>query len=303
MPCYSPLQAFYGPRGASGKPSIVFKRSLSVRGKEVMLPCGNCIGCRLERSRQWALRCWHESTLHEKNCFITLTYDEGNVPPDGSVHLEDFQLFMKRLRKKFGEVRYFHCGEYGETTLRPHYHALLFGFDFSDKYFWKEERGNRLYRSPDLEKLWPVGNSLIGSVTFKSAAYVARYIMKKVTGEAAAEHYQGRAPEYVTMSRRPGIGAGWYAKWGKEVYPDDFVVHDGVKMKPPKFYDSKLEIMNCDEFKRIKNQRVAKANKLVPHITKDGRRVMIVDNNLFVLKVKEQIKQSRISQLKRSAEV
>ena len=100
-------------------------------------------------------------------------------------------------------VRFFHCGEYGELLYRPHYHACLFGFDFSDKVLWSTRGGVRLYRSKILEKLWTFGFSTIGDVTFESAAYVARYCTKKITGDKADEHYNGRSPEYVTMSRPP----------------------------------------------------------------------------------------------------
>ncbi|MEY3590878.1 MAG: hypothetical protein RLZZ466_1399, partial [Bacteroidota bacterium] len=188
MPCYHPLTAFQCADG-----SIVFhERRWHNTVKNLSLPCGQCIGCRLERSRQWAMRCMHEAQLHENNCFITLTYDNTHLPSDGSLHYKDFQLFIKRLRKKFGiyRIRYYMAGEYGENFGRPHFHACIFGHDFHDKKLWRRSTsGSMLYRSQDLELLWPLGYSSIGDVNFESAAYVARYIMKKVTGHNSKQHY------------------------------------------------------------------------------------------------------------------
>lgn len=215
-----------------------------------------------------------EASLYEENCFLTLTYDEEHLPPDG-LHVEHFQLFMKRLRKKFGPgIRFFHCGEYGDKFKRPHYHALLFNFDFPDKKpFKKNHDGTILYTSDILYDLWTFGHCLIGSVTFESAAYVARYVTKKITGKAAKEvndcgllPYEQVDPftgevhtlrsEYVTMSRRPGIGKPWLDRWQKDVYPNDYVVVNGKPTKPPKFFDSQYEISNPADFKRIKGARI-----------------------------------------------
>lgn len=235
------------------------------------IPCGQCIGCRLERSRQWATRCLHEASLYEQNCFVTLTYAPEKLPAYGSLRKRDFQLFMKRLREYYADsrIRFFHCGEYGTLTKRPHYHAILFGFDFPDKYQWSVRRGFPVWRSPTLEKLWTEGASEIGSVTFESAAYVARYVVKKVTGEAAAEHYlrvdeeTGECvrieSEYCTMSRRPGIGAEWYARFGKEVFPADSVVVRGALSPVPRFYGSLFELAAPEEYRRIKARRKRRA--------------------------------------------
>lgn len=193
MPCFKPLEA-YRPRDTRSK-KLIFSYNPKTCDSitPIMLPCGQCVGCRLERSRQWALRCVHESKMHKDNCFITLTYATEHLPPDSSLHYPDFQKFMKRLRKKYGEgIRFYMCGEYGENFGRPHFHACLFGHNFTDLKLWKETNGQKLYRSKELEQLWPFGHSSVGSVTFESAAYVARYIMKKITGEAAEQHYTFR---------------------------------------------------------------------------------------------------------------
>ena len=180
MTCFHPIQAYKSTElTKKGKRKIVFKKAEGVPFLELTLPCGQCVGCRLERSRQWAIRCVHEASMHKKNCFITLTFDNQHLPKDGSLDVRDFQLFMKRVRKRFGtNIRFYHCGEYGEKLGRPHYHACLFNFDFEDKILWKEINGQKLYISQSLSELWPFGFSTIGEVTYQSAAYVARYIMK-----------------------------------------------------------------------------------------------------------------------------
>lgn len=262
MPCYNPLTGWYSRfKNDSGKRSLTFKSREGFSDLQVKVPCGQCIGCRLERSRQWAIRCVHEASLYENNCFITLTFDDKHLEPSGSLVKADFQKFMKRLRKMFGSgVRYYHCGEYGEKLKRPHHHACLFNFDFPDKELWDVRDGVRLYRSGLLEKLWPFGFSTVGEVTFESAAYVARYVTKKITGEKAASYYGSLEPEYTTMSRRPGIASRWINQFKRDVYPHDFVViRDGRKCRPPKYYDRSYELTDPDQFGLIKRKRVERA--------------------------------------------
>lgn len=268
MPCFRPLRGWRSKAvNDSGKRSIVFKRQHGFDDLELEVPCGQCVGCRLERSRQWAIRCVHEASLYDQNCFITLTYDDEHLPSSGSLDVRHFQLFMKRLRKRFGSgIRFFHCGEYGEQLRRPHYHACLFNFDFPDKKLWKISEGNRLYTSAilhsgEVSDLWPFGYCIIGDVTFQSAAYVARYIMKKITGENQDEHYQGIKPEYITMSRRPGIGKGWFDKYKGDVFPGDYVVMNGKKVFVPKFYDGLLEHDNKNLHTELKGNRLKNALK------------------------------------------
>lgn len=266
MPCYRPILGYRARvPNESGKRSIVFNPRKGMVDEPVNLPCGQCIGCRLERSRQWAVRMTHEASLYEKNCFITLTYNQENLPKNGSLILDDFQKFMKRLRKEFSDekIRFFHCGEYGEKFGRPHYHACLFNFEFSDRYPWrKAQGGEQVYRSPTLERLWPFGNSEIGSLTFESAAYVARYITKKITGEAAEKHYGERRPEYTTMSRRPGIGKGWFDLYASDLFPSDECVVRGKIMKPPQYYFRRYEIDNPSAHEYVKDKRSERAKEL-----------------------------------------
>lgn len=301
MTCYNPLQGFRARNPeTSGKFKIVFNRAHGYVDLPMQVPCGQCIGCRLERSRQWAVRCSHEASLHASNCFITLTYRDADLPRDGSLDVTVFQKFMKRLRKKYGEgIRFYHCGEYGSQFGRPHYHACIFGFDFPDKYLWKQtDRGDRLFRSPSLEELWPYGHSSIGDVTFQSAAYVARYITKKVTGDQAEKHYTRfntvtgeiyqLKPEYCTMSRRPGIGRGWFEKFKTDVFPNDYVVMRGKKMRPPKYYDTLFELSDPADFVKIKHIRKRDAKKHVDDQTPER------------LQVRETVQLSKLKQLHRS---
>lgn len=266
-----------------------FKKGLKPSEEFFQLPCGKCIGCRLERSRQWAVRIMHEAQMYDNNIFITLTYDDENLPKDGSLHKEHFQLFMKRLRSKyvpkvpegFSEeekeawllkygIRFYHCGEYGELLSRPHYHACIFNFDFPsyrvvdgveerDKEFFKTSNGERLFTSKSLSELWGYGFCLIGELSFESAAYVARYCTKVVNGDDAEKHYSGKQPEYSTMSRRPGIGCTWYEKYKDDAYPSDYLVLNGSRMKPPRYYDVRFGSDFPDDFEKIRLKRIDRA--------------------------------------------
>lgn len=281
MPCFAPLSGWKSKTvNASGKRSIVFNRKNGYCDLPVTIPCGQCIGCRLERSRQWAIRCVHESKLHDDNAFLTLTYDNDHLPLDGSLNKKHFQDFMKRYRKYLGgdKIRYYHCGEYGEELRRPHYHAIIFGHDFSDKKYWKTEKDNQYFTSAALNKIWGKGQCVIGTVTFNSCAYVARYVLKKVTGEKAEEHYSSNnllgeetnlVPEYTTMSRNKGIGHEWYQKYKDEVYPDDFIVLNGMKMKPPKYYEQFFAIDEEEQFIAHKSQLRKKAKSMAPDNTRE----------------------------------
>jgi len=300
MPCYSPLTGYKARHiNESGKRGVVFNREQGFSDLTVKLPCGQCVGCRLERSRQWAMRCVHESSLYTNNCFITLTYSPENLPDDFGLNKQHFQKFMKRLRKRFPneKIRYFHCGEYGEQNLRPHYHACLFNFDFPDKSIFSNNNDNKLYTSDILTDVWGFGFATIGDVTFDSAAYVARYIMKKVNiNENTPEHLKKTyeridpltgevynvIPEYTTMSRRPGIGRDWYEKYKSDCYPSDFVIVNGKKMRPPKYYDSQYE-----DIEEIKAQRRKFAKTVEANNTPDR------------LMVREKCKKLQIKQLKR----
>lgn len=261
MQCYKPLNAWQAKEG--GKP--VFSPSRS-HPKKLRLPCGQCIGCRLRRSEEWAARCVHEASLYKKNSFVTLTYE--HVPYGGTLVKRHLQLFMKRLRRRnrYRKIRFFAVGEYGEETLRPHYHVLLFNYWPRDATYAKTIQGNRYFISEELASLWPRGMHLVGSVSFESAAYCARYCTKKITGPAAEEHYEvlvpetgeviQREPEFAVMSRRPGIGRDWYAKYRDDVFPHDDVVIKGRQIRPPRYYDKLFELEDECGFQKVKAKRI-----------------------------------------------
>lgn len=251
MPCYNPLEAYRLTDGG-----ITFKPDgEDIHGAVLRLPCGNCIGCRLERSRQWAVRCVHEASLYEDNMFITLTYSPENLPENGTLVKSHFQSFMKRLRK-FAKVRYFHCGEYGDDLARPHYHALIFGYEFPDKKTARQGKsGEPQWSSEILNKTWGLGDCLIGKLNFESAAYVARYCTKKINGPQAKTHYKGKQPEYVTMSLKPGIGARWADKFMHDTYKDDTVIMRGKEAKPPRYYDKRFAMLDPAQFQTIQFDR------------------------------------------------
>lgn len=335
MTCYHPLEAYQGDLG-----EIEFQDK---GGRPLKLPCGQCIGCRLDRSREWATRCVHEAQLHEDNCFITLTYNPKNLPPDAGLVKKDFQDFMKRLRRsleapysmlnkdlspktyvrgknkgkvKLGrttvkKIKYYMCGEYGDRTNRPHYHAIIFNHNFDDwVYLYTTEKGSDIYTSPNLEKIWGLGFVTIGEVTFESAAYVARYVMKKINGQKAEEinpetglkHYErinsftGEIsevlPEYATMSRGGRTGRGiahdWISDYTSDIYPKGFTTIRGMKIKPPRYYDNYLKEVEPDMHDDIK----------------EGRKLAMIENFKEGLperlKQKEKVKQSQFKQLTRS---
>lgn len=305
MVCYHPLTAYRSKHvNPSGKRSFVFNPAEAETGIPVTLPCGQCSGCRLERSRQWAVRCVHESKMHERNCFITLTYNDDHLPEGGNLVLDDLQRFFKRYRKRVykddkSRFRVYYCGEYGERLGRPHYHALIFGHDFNDRKFYKTTvDGEKLYTSETLQEIWSeegreIGFCTVGDVTFRSAAYCARYIMKKMNGEKAEEHYQGRTPEFSHMSRggrtgKGGIGKAWYEKYKHDTYPSDDVAINGKLVKPPRYYDTQFQHENPELFSEIKKDR-EKARRRKRHELTSER-----------LKVREEIHLSKLKRLKRS---
>lgn len=302
MACYYPIQGYQARvPNASGKYSIVFNPNQGWLDRPRIISCGRCIGCRLEYSRQWAVRCMHEAQLHDRNCFITLTYSDEYLPEGGTLVLDHFQRFMKRLRKKFGNgIKFYHCGEYGEKFGRPHYHAIIFGLDFDDKVVDKKCNGFNYYYSETLQNLWKYGKPIVCDVSFDTCAYVARYMLKKVNGDMAFEHYSTvdcrtgeisqRKPEYCTMSKKEGIGKRWYEKFKSDVYPSDYLIVKEMKVKPPKYYDGLFEIDDPDMFDKIKSRRKRRGKKYENDSTPER------------LAVREKVQLSKIKKLKRGYE-
>lgn len=250
----------------------------------------------------WAVRCMHEGQMHAESSFITLTYDRSHLSPNGSLAYGDFQAFMKRLRKRVGPVRFYMCGEYGALNGRPHFHACLFGVGFPDKVLLRTVgSGFKIYRSALLESLWTFGYSSIGDVTFESAAYVARYICKKITGSDAVEHYRRvdpstgevfqLVPEFSHMSLKPGIGSTFFAKFRSDVFPRDYCISRGVKVKPPKYYKSLLKAVDPFMFDDVEFERFSKGLLTLADSTEDR------------LGVRERVTLARLSFKKRSLDL
>jgi len=297
MPCFHPCPVWPAVPPAKG---IVFRKDQSYVGAvQMSIPCSQCVGCRMDRAADWATRLSHEASCHDASSFVTLTYNAEHFPADCSVCPRTLQLFVKRLRKALARpVRFYACGEYGESNSRPHYHLLLFGFDFPDKVLWRRtSTGFYTYRSPLLESLWRFGHSEIGTVTKESAGYVARYVTKKITGDRAESHYQAVhpvtgevhqvLPEFARMSNRPGIGAWWFARWKSDAFPSDFVVIDGQRRSVPRYYKKKL----CEaELAGVVVKRKERARKHAANNTPER------------LGVREEVLVRKIDFLKRSVE-
>ena len=226
----------------------------------VELPCRKCPSCKLRKAKEWALRCWHESQMHENNSYITLTYADKHLPPYQNLDHRDFQLFMKRFRAgnpglKF---KYFMCGEYGDKTHRPHYHVVLFGYWPPDAKYHRTENGHRYFKSLELDTFWKKGFTDTSFVSYYSAGYVARYTLKKQNSSEdvqdrytyldADQNLQIRKFEYIRMSTGrdfgDAIGGSWFKKYAEQTCIHDYVLDpNGNKCPVPKYY---LDILKED---------------------------------------------------------
>lgn len=272
MSCTRPIVGYRSLEGRkdNGKWSIVFDKSKGYKDMCVELPCGRCIGCRLEKSRQWAARIENEAQMYDENCFVTLTYSEDNINKERSLNKEDVQKFIKRLRqvvkRKYGrKIRYYLCGEYGEKFARPHYHICIFNFAFvNDRVRLSNNNSvNNYYISPMLEDIWPFGFSTVGDLTFESAQYVAKYVIKKINGEIKEEHYKGKESEFALMSRKPGIGRDYYNLYKKDIFnTGKVIIKKGVEICPPIYYNMVMEKEDFDVYKKLKKERRLNAKKL-----------------------------------------
>nr|UXQ87964.1 MAG: replication initiation protein [Microvirus sp.] len=282
MTCYSPLDAHNAGLTTSGKKLIKFGLPKSSGQESLQLPCGQCIGCRLARSQMWAVRCMHENQQHQQSAFITLTYDEEHLPHDNSLNPIHLQKFIRRYRKKYGKIRYLSVGEYGDKLSRPHYHAIIFGHEFTDTDIHSEEEGLITYHSPTLNTLWGKGYTTTGQVSIESAAYVARYCLKKITGDQKNAHYETTCqttgeirqlhPEFNNMSRRPGLALDWYKQFNTDIFPSDETVYQGKIIKTPRYYEKQLEKADPGLLQTIKLSRKAKALRHAADNTTDRLR-------------------------------
>nr|CAI9749912.1 replication initiation protein [Microvirus sp.] len=260
--------------------------------KYLQIPCGRCIGCRLDYSRDWANRCMLELGYHDSAYFVTLTYDDLHLPINSYCNMEtgeigssatlvkrDLQLFMKRLRKahcaKYGEdalLRFFAAGEYGSQTHRPHYHAIIYGLNLDDLKFYKRNSSPQnydLYNSEWLSNIWKKGHVVVGNVTWDTCAYTARYIVKKQYGNAAEVYDKYNfSPEFTQMSRKPGIGRRYYEEKKEDIKDklrnnDVIFISDGSGVRPartPKYFERLFDIEEPDLLPPLKEtrQRIAK---------------------------------------------
>lgn len=292
MSCYHPLIGIQtGELTKNGKQKlriVGLDKNDSIekikRNEGILIPCGKCIGCRLDYSRKWADRMMLELETQKKAIFVTLTYDNDHVhwsqfydndePMFATLEKKDCQLFMKSLRQHcirdlgIEKIRFFLAGEYGEHTLRPHYHAIIYGIGLSDimdcKLFSWNTLGQPFYSSEWLKKIWTHGNVLLSDVSWKTCAYVARYVTKKMTGEMAKSYAERNViPEFSLMSRKPGLGSD-YLKLHTDCL--DFssinlMTPDGSqKIQIPQYYLRKLELIDKEKYDKIKNERKRFAN-------------------------------------------
>lgn len=252
----------------------------------------------------------HQASLHADNSFVTLTYDDEHLPPHGTLVKADVQQFIKALRKKIAptKISYFLAGEYGDQTERPHYHLALFGYQFPDLSLYSSSNNNRCFTSSLCDSVWKKGRAVIGTLTYQSAAYIARYTIKKVGSDVADGYYTRLDPstgelvdvehEFMLCSTRPGIGKDWFKLYSGETFPCDFVVVDGKKHPVPVYYArlaKKLEAGNhypgrtdTPKHKAVKNGRFKKALKNA------------VNNTPARLSVREEVKRASLNQLKRN---
>lgn len=208
---------------------------VKVEGEIFEVPCGNCVACKITRAREWTLRILHEMSYHRGSVFLTLTYADEHLPPNETLQKNEFQKFVKRLRKALGvaRIKYFACGEYGEESERPHYHAIILG--------WKPDIKETVYHGPNsvssnfIEKLWKYGNNTVGSVTRESIGYTVGYIAKKFNGDMADELYaqKGREPPFQLVSQ--GMGKK-FAFDNLHLCEQLYVTLNGKKMALPRYY-------------------------------------------------------------------
>jgi len=270
MSCTRPIQAQSYSCAITSAPAIRFKGPDFEPNLE--LPCQKCLSCKLRKAKEWALRCWHESQMHEQNSFITLTYADENLPNYHDLDHRDFQLFMKRLRKNTGQkLSFFMCGEYGDQTHRPHYHVLLFGYFPPDAKYHRTQKDARYYKSEKLDFAWRQGFTDTSHVSYKSAGYIARYTLKKQLAlEDTQDRYtylddqdnvQTRKFEYIRMSNNPAIGLSWIKKYAEQTIQNDYVLDpDGNKCPVPRYYLDYLADQVCEETsEKNKSARIEKA--------------------------------------------
>lgn len=270
MPCYHPLTGYQALDGGALK----FERPTDFITNTIQVACGQCIGCRLERATDWAIRCVHEKQFHKESCALTLTYDNKHLPPDLNLHYRHFQLFMKKLRRRnpHKKIKFYVAGEYGQLHSRPHWHAIIFGHDFDDKLYYKKSKiGTKLFKSRTANRLWNQGDVILGQVDHETAGYIARYICTKKTGKHAFSDKKNEAiidpdtaelhirrKEFNCMSRNNGIARQWLEKYHKDVINGTVIVR-GKQRNAPRYYDNFIKKIDPKAYQKFKDERIKKA--------------------------------------------
>lgn len=315
MSCLRPIKAWY-PKSTAPDARLVFDvRFAAHPDRSCYVSCDQCIGCRLYKSQAWAVRCMHEKRVHQSSCFVTLTYDPKNLPPHGTLVRDAVPKFNARLRDylNYPPLSFFYCGEYGDLNGRPHYHEIIFGYDPPDKKFWKRVRGQDYFTSELLSDRWGLGNVVIGSVDFDSAAYVARYTLKKqkasdeilytlacpVTGVVFDVRYfdrpcsdiytrevYNRYPVFAGMSTNPAIGRRFLERYPDDVYAQMNTVFKGHEIALPRYYLKVLEKQDPLKYRLFKQKQKLEACLNPPNYAR--------------LEAREKIISARIKPLSRS---
>jgi len=271
MSCYKPIRAWHVPGEYTprGKPRYRL-RYPGAHALEALWPCNRCIGCDIDHGRDWTTRLTHEAAMHENSWFLTLTYDDEHLPYGNTLVKEHSKKLIRALRDHFrknGErLRHYTVGEYGGKMGRPHYHAILFGPDFPDKQQTVTRNGkHRCFESPLIKKLWGKGFHELAVASPDTMAYVAKYATKKTLHRENADAFihvfpetgemYEREPEFAHMSRGPGIGARWLDKYASDVFPDDFVVVDGAKVRVPRYYTNRMKDRAPELIERVQAKR------------------------------------------------
>lgn len=301
MPCFRLIDAWPAPPGAPNRRPVFSPLKSYSGAKAFSIPCGRCNGCLDDKARDWGIRCAHEAQMMREagrgSSFLLCSIRDEDLPADMSLDPLLIKNFIRRVAYECGETRYILCGEYGDRRKRPHYHVGLFGEDFfHDRKPWKKtDSGFVVYRSELAERLWPYGFVHIGELVEKSAAYIARYTMKAArpngasltryneeTGETWEVH-----PQFLRMSRMPGIGASWFDKYWMDC-STGYLIHEGRKVPIPAYYLDLLERRNPALAEKLRMERLASA---LLHVEENStRRAM----------TREEVKRLRLATLGRS---
>lgn len=284
MKCFNKRRAF-----KTSDDKVHFCKSVHSQ-PDFLIKCGQCIGCRINYAQEWASRMVNEQKYYKDSTFITLTYSPAYLPDNETLVKKELQLFLHRFcmrvkRQGHEKPRYYAVGEYGDKKGRPHYHAIIFGYEFPDKTLFEQSDGYSYYKSKMLEELWPQGMSIIGEANTLTMNYCAKYATKKITGQKAKEHYGKRIPEFTLVStgrkENKGIGYRYFKDNWQDMYNRDFVyIHSKgkpYKAKPPRYYDKCLEKEHEDVYIKVKDKRI----KIMEETYKD------MDDHQILQKIEE----------------